>query len=83
MERETVEDVRRLFEWECEARATEQLACERAGIEYDVRSWATLATLEMAGQGFVYLLEDFLTGIADARGEAEEHLERILELLPG
>ena len=83
LERDTGEDVRRLFEWECEARAAEKLACERAGIEYDVRSWATLAALESAGQGFSFQLEDFLAGIEGAREEAEGYLERIEWLLAG
>lgn len=68
------------FNLECEARGAEWLACERAGIEYDLASWAAIATLESAKQGMPFSMEDYEQGIRRAK---ERDAPRLLEQLEG
>ena len=68
---------------EINARATEQLACECAGIEYDPEKWVVIAALEAAGTGLA--IEPSLWRGAIKRayedGTAEKLLERVLKLV--
>lgn len=76
------EDLQLLFDWECQARATEWLACERAGIPYDLNNWAAIASLESAKQGHPFQMEHFLKGIPKAKEkDAPRLLEQIVSLL--
>lgn len=77
---DAAEDRLNFFAWECEARGAEWLACERAGIEYDLASWAAIATLESAKQGMPFKMEDFEKGIRLAK---ERDAPRLLEQLEG
>jgi len=68
---------------ECNARATEWLACERAGIEYDPEQWVVNAALEAAKDGLPIKPELWMGAIKRSYedGTAEKLLGRVLELV--
>ena len=68
---------------ECNARAAEWLACERAGIEYDPEKWVIIAALEAAGAGLAIEPKLWRGAIKRAYedGTAEELLGRVLKLV--
>lgn len=68
---------------ECNARATEWLACERAGVDYDLENWVGIAAMEAIKGGTVMPLDIWRQGIKNAynNGTAERLLERVLELV--
>jgi hypothetical protein len=70
---------------EVNARATEWLACERAGIEYDPEKWVTLAALEAIKTGMAVEPRLWMIAIKRSResGTAEKLLERVLGLIEG
>jgi hypothetical protein len=71
------------FRDEIVARATEWLACDSAGIEYDLESWAAIAAMESIKNGFSTTLKNW-TDIIKTNHEsstAKKMLARVLKLV--
>lgn len=68
---------------ECNARATERLACERAGVGYDTDRHIPVAMLEAAKDGLMMPKELWTVAIERAYkdGTAEHLLEKVLALV--
>lgn len=74
------------FKGECNARAAEQIACERAGIEYDPEKWAGVSALEAIKTGVLNVkIDDWRKCIAAAYkdGRGERLLDQVIALVQG